>query len=591
MDERALRIKPNPDGSCSAERFGPDFHTPGWKPQGWGAGALGHDGKIYFPPRRAAQVLRIDPDLGWADLVGPHLANIKGSKWCAVEEVAVEEGEHYMYGIPSDCSSVLGFSLDTLELSSKRARLPTDPEHRHLHPEIQKRRAVVQHYRQFRRPRVPDAKVSQITTARDAASPLQASLPPTFHRVPQAIKAMVSSDSSDEGSTPTDDTVEKTEAAPAMPHLDQSRELMAMIREDIRSAALEDAELAVQVQAAQKASNNEEIPSPLDWLVLPPSPRLHTDLSPYSAVTELSPEKEITSLEALKEPRKGVYDPSDDGVSTALETLSDDDGQRSTSSIWSRSTHSTVRTKRSSHGKTLGTPTSGSGTPTAYARGSLAFNVARIDRKLDQYASPAKKYEIKAMGKLAKESNLDDALERLKDRSDSRLNRIKELDMNGRPSTPAGASSRSRATSCSSIASSTAQTASTRAPSPRRLLLGKTPIPDYNMPVAVCGMGSIAMSRKKLDEGRMNGIASRKVEKMSTDTNKSQGYTIGKNGVPVPYNRAGKDLSPTGRKLKRALSADAFAEKNRLGEAIDDLQGITNGEGGACADNEKCIVQ
>merc|ERR1719450_995679 len=59
VEGRVLRVRPGKEGSCFVERIGQDLSER--KTQGWGTGELSHDGRIYCPPRRDTQVLRIDP--------------------------------------------------------------------------------------------------------------------------------------------------------------------------------------------------------------------------------------------------------------------------------------------------------------------------------------------------------------------------------------------------------------------------------------------------------------------------------------------------------------------------------------------------
>jgi hypothetical protein len=144
-DDKALRIKPLKDGTCAAERFGQDFDA--YKNQGWGTGTLGHDGRIYYPPRRESMVLRIDPVAGKTELIGPQLKRLRGSKWCGAAEVG-----RFVYAVPSDSQSVLGFTLDTVNCvaEGKVMCLPRDPAKRFNHPEIRKRMVVAKHFQQFR---------------------------------------------------------------------------------------------------------------------------------------------------------------------------------------------------------------------------------------------------------------------------------------------------------------------------------------------------------------------------------------------------------------------------------------------------------
>jgi hypothetical protein len=111
LDRRALCITPDGD-SCTARRVGSELAP--LMPQGWGTGALGPDGKIYYPPRRHDKVLRFDPRTFQTELVGPQLHDgrgLKGSKWCGL----VTGADGYMYGIPYDSSSVLCFAVHTIQ--------------------------------------------------------------------------------------------------------------------------------------------------------------------------------------------------------------------------------------------------------------------------------------------------------------------------------------------------------------------------------------------------------------------------------------------------------------------------------------------
>lgn len=85
--------------------------------QSWGSGALGHDGRIYYPPRMSERIMCIDPVKQSAELIGPEIKGKKSdSKWCG----ATEGSDKLLYCIPSDSYSVLGIDIEALQYSAKR---------------------------------------------------------------------------------------------------------------------------------------------------------------------------------------------------------------------------------------------------------------------------------------------------------------------------------------------------------------------------------------------------------------------------------------------------------------------------------------